>query len=119
MGLFLGQINSDFELNLPFQPWPYSSLHAFDWCCPNGSRSDDTKSHRSFPQDIRQAAVSAWLVPNFYGFEIGKMILFSFLIGTVVADIAKSRSEIESSRLLVLSAALQVRDLGRLLDSNN
>lgn len=28
-------------------------------------------------------------------------------IGTVVADIAKSRAEIESARLLVLSAALQ------------
>ena len=29
-------------------------------------------------------------------------------IGTVVADIAKSRAEIESARLLVLSAALQI-----------
>lgn len=29
------------------------------------------------------------------------------LLGTVVADIAKSRAEIESARLLVLSAALQ------------
>ena len=28
-------------------------------------------------------------------------------VGTVVADIAKSRAEIESARLLVLSAALQ------------
>lgn len=32
----------------------------------------------------------------------------SFVLGTVVADIAKSRAEIESARLLVLSAALQV-----------
>jgi acyl-CoA dehydrogenase len=31
-----------------------------------------------------------------------------FTSGTVVADIAKSRAEIESSRLLVLSAAMQV-----------
>jgi len=30
-------------------------------------------------------------------------------IGTVIADIAKSRAEIEAARLLVLSAALQVR----------
>lgn len=29
-------------------------------------------------------------------------------VGTVVADIAKSRAEIEAARLLVLSAALQV-----------
>lgn len=31
-----------------------------------------------------------------------------YCIGTVIADIAKSRAEIESARLLVLSAALQV-----------
>lgn len=30
------------------------------------------------------------------------------MIGTVVADIARMRAEIESARLLVLSAALQV-----------
>ena len=34
-------------------------------------------------------------------------LLWSFFLGTVVADIAKSRAEIESARLLVLSAALQ------------
>lgn len=32
----------------------------------------------------------------------------TFTQGTVVADIATSRAEIESARLLVLSAALQV-----------
>jgi len=34
-------------------------------------------------------------------------------LGTVVADIAKSRAEIEGARLLVLSAALQVSSLGQ------
>lgn len=34
--------------------------------------------------------------------------LTSVLIGTVIADIAKSRAEIESARLLVLSAAVQI-----------
>lgn len=33
----------------------------------------------------------------------------TIMTGTVVADIAKSRAEIESARLLVLSAASQVR----------
>jgi hypothetical protein len=33
--------------------------------------------------------------------------------GTVIADIAKSRAEIEAGRLLVLSAALQVIELLR------
>ena len=32
----------------------------------------------------------------------------SHFAGTVISDIAKSRAEIESARLLVLSAALQV-----------
>ena len=31
-----------------------------------------------------------------------------FFLGTVIAEIAQSRAEIESARLLVLSAALQV-----------
>ena len=35
-------------------------------------------------------------------------------IGTVIADIAKSRAEIESARLLVYSAALQVNVVPRL-----
>ncbi len=35
------------------------------------------------------------------------VVTHSFSLGTVVADIAKSRAEIESARLLVLSAALQ------------
>ena len=34
---------------------------------------------------------------------------FKSTAGTVVADIAKSRAEIEGARLLVYSAALQVR----------
>ena len=33
--------------------------------------------------------------------------LLTLTIGTVIADIAKSRAEIEGARLLVLSAALQ------------
>jgi hypothetical protein len=33
--------------------------------------------------------------------------LLTLAIGTVIADIAKSRAEIEGARLLVLSAALQ------------
>lgn len=36
--------------------------------------------------------------------------ILSFRTGTVVANIAKSRAEIEGARLLVLSAAHQVRD---------
>lgn len=39
-------------------------------------------------------------------FEIVQDLNFT---GTVVADIAKSRAEIEAARLLVLSAAIQVR----------
>jgi acyl-CoA dehydrogenase len=34
---------------------------------------------------------------------------FLYQHGTIIADIAQSRAEIESSRLLVLSAAMQVR----------
>jgi len=37
-----------------------------------------------------------------------RITLLTYKIGTVVADIAKSRAEIEGARLLVLSAALQV-----------
>jgi hypothetical protein len=37
------------------------------------------------------------------------IITILFFPGTVVADIAKSRAEIDSARLLVLSAALQVK----------
>ena len=37
------------------------------------------------------------------------------IIGTVVAEIAKSRAEIEGARLLVLSAALQVCPLSFLI----
>lgn len=57
-----------------------------------------------------------------YLYQHGKLILFFFLsfalfacakllksrLGTVIADIATSRAEIDSARLLVLSAALQV-----------
>jgi hypothetical protein len=35
-------------------------------------------------------------------------LLFILFEGTVIADIAKSRAEIEAARLLVLSAAIQV-----------
>lgn len=44
-----------------------------------------------------------------FGNEMYGQYINSYLIGTVVADIAKSRAEIEGARLLVLSAALQVR----------
>lgn len=37
-----------------------------------------------------------------------KAIILIHFLGTVIADIAKSRAEIESARLLVYSAALQV-----------
>lgn len=50
-----------------------------------------------------------------HGGYISRVSTSSFLIllmtGTVVADIAKSRAEIESARLLVYSAALQVSHL--------
>ena len=36
------------------------------------------------------------------------LILTPFISGTVIADIAKSRAEIEAARLLVYSAALQI-----------
>ena len=37
-----------------------------------------------------------------------ELLYLTYEIGTVVADIAQSRAEIEGARLLVLSAALQV-----------
>ena len=47
-----------------------------------------------------------------HGEQAGSIYTYSWVantcIGTVIADIAKSRAEIESARLLVLSAALQV-----------
>ena len=36
------------------------------------------------------------------------LVLIPFISGTVIADIAKSRAEIEAARLLVYSAALQI-----------
>jgi hypothetical protein len=39
--------------------------------------------------------------------SLGYNIITILPVGTVVADIAKSTAEIESARLLVLSAALQ------------
>jgi hypothetical protein len=39
--------------------------------------------------------------------SFGLLCIIVSLSGTVIADIAKSRAEIESARLLVLSAALQ------------
>jgi len=49
--------------------------------------------------------------------HLGEIFLLSHCEGTVVADIAKSRAEIESGRLLVLSAAIQVRHINTSLCS--
>lgn len=47
------------------------------------------------------------MVSSLYLRPLTSLLIYVFS-GTVIADIAKSRAEIESARLLVLSAALQI-----------
>lgn len=79
-------------------------MYEVDWSRPEGIGYDDSTGNRSVAQDFWKALVSAWFV----------LVLTASrresdpVSGTVLADIAKSRADIEGARLLVLSAALQI-----------